>query len=146
MPSDTKLNSIIMKWTSLAGVANMAGVSSCQRKMFYDMAGEFDVKVTREFYREVLATLVAGVGVWALMLFCVTKMIKVFPGIGYVLFFWQPPLVAAFTWAMGHVLKSYFPLVKKGKTLDKKEMKLAMKESWKRAKMVEWKKILNSSK
>ncbi|MHC4268101.1 MAG: hypothetical protein ACYSWS_07325 [Planctomycetota bacterium] len=146
MPSENELNRIILKWTELAGTANVAGVAGCQFKMYYDMAGEYDVKVTGKSYCEVLTTLVKGVGVWALTLYELTKIIKVFPGIGNTLYFWQPPLVATFTWAMGQVLKKYFTLIKEGKTLDKKKMKLAMKKSWDRSRVIDWNKLLTPSK
>ncbi len=146
MPSDNELNRIILKWTELAGAANIAGVAGCQLKMFYDMAGEYDIKVTKKSYGKVLFVLVKGVGVWALTLYEVTKIIKLFPGISNALFFWQPHLVATFTWAMGQVLKRYFALIKEGKTLDKKKMKLAMKESWERSRVIDWNKMLLLSK
>ena len=50
MGSDNELNRIILKWTELAGTANIAEVSSCQLKMYYDIADEYDVKVTRKSY------------------------------------------------------------------------------------------------
>ncbi len=146
MPSDSELNRIILKWTELAGAANVAGVAGCQFKMFYDMAGEYDVEVTKKSYGEVLSTLVKGVGVWALTLYEITKIIKVFPIIGNNFFSWQPPLVSTFTWAMGQSLKGYFTLIKEGKTLDKKKMKLTMKKSWERSREIEWDKMLSPAK
>ena len=152
-PSDEKLNNIILKWSVLAGVADItpivgadiAAVTGCQLKMFYDMAGEYDVSVTKERFTELLTTLAAGVGGWALTIFGASAMIKAFPGIGNALLFWQPPVIAAFTWAMGQVLKSYFPLIKEGKTWDKREMQAAMKTAYKNAKKIDWKKELNNS-
>ncbi len=146
MPSDNELNRIILKWTEIAGTANVAEVSGCQLKMYYDIADEYDVKVTRKGYREILTTLVIGVGVWAVALYEVTRLIKVIPVFGHTIFFWQPPLVVTFTWAMGQVLKRYFTLMNEGKTLDRKMMKLAMKESWERSRMIEWDKLLTPSK
>ncbi len=142
MLSDNELNKIILKWTELAGASNVEEVEGCQLKMFYDMADEYEVKVTKESYGEVLSTLIIGVGVWALALYEVTKIIKVIPIFGHTVFYWQPPLVVNFTWAMGQTLKRYFTLTKKGKTLDKKNIKLAMKESWERSKMIDWNKLL----
>ncbi len=146
MTSDNELNRIILKWTEIAGRANVAEVSGCQLKMYYDIADEYDVKVTRKSYGEVLTTLVIGVGMWALTLYEVSKIIKVIPRIGNTLYFWQPTLVVTFTWAMGQVLKRYFALTKEGKTLDKKKMQLAMKESWERSRMIDWNKLLTPSK
>jgi uncharacterized protein (DUF697 family) len=80
-----------------------------------------------------------------LTVFGACKIIKVFPGVGNLFLCWQPPLIAAFTWSMGQVLKIYFPLIKEGKTWDKQEMQLAMEEAWQRAKAIDWKKeLLNS--
>ncbi len=146
MLSDNELNRIILKWTELAGASNVEEVEGCQLKMFYDMAGEFEVKVTKENYGEVLSTLIIGVGVWALTLHELAKIIKIIPGFGHTLFYWQPPMVVTFTWAMGQALKRYFALIKEGNTLDKKKMKLAMKESWERSRMIEWNKLLIPSK
>lgn len=152
-PSGDKLNNIILKWSVLAGVADItpvvgadiAAVAGCQLKMFYDMAEEYEVSVTRERFTELIGTLAAGIGGWALTIFGAVKMIKVFPGIGNALLYWQPPAVAAFTWAMGQVLKSYFPLVQQGKTWDKREMQAAMREAWQRAKRIDWKKELKNA-
>jgi uncharacterized protein (DUF697 family) len=152
-PSEEKLNTIILKWSVLAGVADItpilgadiAAVAACQLKMFYDMAEEFDVTVTRERFTEVVTTLAAGIGGWAATIFGATKMLKVFPGIGSALLYWQPPAVAAFTWAMGQVLKSYFPLVQQGKSWDKQEMQAAMREAWRNAKRIDWKRELVNS-
>jgi uncharacterized protein (DUF697 family) len=103
------------------------------------------VSVTKERFSEVLATLAAGVGGWAITIFGASAMIKAFPGIGNVLLYWQPPAVAAFTWAMGQVLKTYFPLIRAGKTWDKSEMQTAMRQAWKSAKSIDWKKELKNS-
>ncbi len=146
MSSNNELNRIILKWTERAGAANIAGVAGCQFKMFYDMAGEYDVKVTKKSYGEVLSMFVIGVGVWALTLYEAAKIIKVFPRVGNTSFFWQPPLVVTFTWAMGQTLKRYFTLIKEGNTLDKKKMKLAMKESWEKSREIDWNKMLPPSK
>lgn len=146
MPSDNELNKIILKWTELAVDANVMGAAGCQFEMFYDMACEYDVKVTKKSYGEVLSTLIKGAGVWPLMLYEVTKIIKVFPGIGNTLFFCQPALIATFTWAMGQALKRYFTSVKQGNTLDKKKIKLAMKESLFRSRMIDWNKMLLPSR
>ena len=152
-PDDEKLNAMILKWSVLAGVADVtpvvgadiAGVAGCQLKLFYDMAKEYEVPVTKERFLELLGTLAAGVGGWAVTIFGATKMIKAFPGIGSALLYWQPPVIAAFTWAMGQVLKSYFQLVKHGKTWDKKEMQIAMKEAWENAKRINWKAEIQNS-
>ncbi len=146
MLSENELNRIILKWTELAGTANIKGVEGCQFKMFHDMAGEYEVKVTKETYGEVLSTLIIGVGLWALTLYEVTRIIKIIPGIGNTFFYRQTPLVVTFTWAMGQVLKRYFALTKEGNTLDKKKMKLAMKESWERSRLIDWNKLLTPSK
>ncbi len=143
MTSDNELNRIILKWTELAGAANVAGVAGCQLKMFNDMASEYDVKVTKKNYGEVLFTLVFSVGVWALMLYEATKIIKLFPRFGNILFSFQPHLVASFTWAMGQALKGYFTLIKEGNTLDKKKLKLTMKNSWEKSRVIEWDKMLS---
>ncbi len=146
MLSENELNRIILKWTELAGTSNIKGVGGCQFKMFHDMAGKYEVKVTKETYGEILSTLIVGVGLWALTLYEVTRIIKIIPGIGNILFYWQTPLVVTFTWAMGQVLKRYFALTKEGNTLDKKKMKLAMKKSWERSRMIDWSKLLTPSK
>ncbi len=109
------------------------------------MAREYEIHVTKERFIELLGTLTAGIGGWALTIFGATKMIKAFPGIGNVFLYWQPPVIAAFTWAMGQVLKTYFPLIKEGKTWDKNEMKAAMKIAMKNAKNIDWKKELKNS-
>ena len=148
--SDDELNALILKWSVLAGVADItpipgadvAAVAGCQLKMFYDMAEKYGVSVNKERFAEVVTTLAAGVGGWAVTIFGATAMIKAFPGIGSIFLYWQPPVVAAFTWAMGQVLKSYFPLIKEGKSWDKDEMKSAMKEAWKRARAIDWKRLI----
>ncbi len=145
MLSDNELNRIILKWTEIAGASNVEEVEGCQLKMFYDMAGEYDVKVTKESYGEVLPTLIIGVGVWALTLHELAKIIKIIPGFSHILLYRQPSLVVTFTWAMGQTLKRYFALIKEGNTLDKKKIKLAMKESWERSRMIEWDKLLAPS-
>lgn len=152
-PSDDSLNALILRWSVLAGVADItpipgadiAAVAGCQMKMFFEMAEKYDVSVTKERFREVLATLAAGVGGWALTIFGASTMIKSFPGIGNAFLYWQPPAIAAFTWAMGQVLKTYFPLIKAGKTWDKTEIKSAMKQAWANAKNIDWKKELKNS-
>lgn len=153
LPSDDELNALILRWSVLAGVADItpipgadiAAVAGCQMKMFFEMAEKYGVSVTKERFSEVLATLATGVGGWALTIFGASAMIKSFPGIGNALLYWQPPVVAAFTWAMGQVLKTYFPLIKAGKTWDKSEMKAAMKQAWQNAKAIDWKKELKNS-
>jgi uncharacterized protein (DUF697 family) len=152
-PSIERLNGLIMRYSILAGVADItpivgadiAAVAGCQLKMFYDMAEEYGVSVTKERFTELLGTLAAGVGGWAVTIFGATKMIKAFPGIGNALLYWQPPVIAAFTWAMGQVLKSYFPLIKQGKTWEKTEMQKAMKLAFKNAKNIDWKSELKNS-
>ncbi|MCB1194006.1 MAG: DUF697 domain-containing protein [Leptospiraceae bacterium] len=152
-PSEEKINAIIMRCSVLAGVADInpivgadvAGVAGCQLKMFYDIASEYDVSVTKERFTELLGTLATGIGGWALTIFGATAMIKAFPGIASILLFWQPPLVAAFTWAMGQILKIYFPLIKEGKTWDKTEMQEAMKIAYENAKKINWKSELKNS-
>lgn len=124
MSSDDKLNEIILKWSVLAGVADItpiigadvAAVTGCQLKMFYELAEQHEVAVTKERFMELLGTFAVGAGGWGLTIFGATKMLKAFPGIGNALLYWQPPVVAAFTWAMRQVLKNYFPLIKEGKT------------------------------
>jgi uncharacterized protein (DUF697 family) len=151
--TDEELNALILRWSVLAGVADVtpivgadvAAVAGCQMKLFFEMAAKYDVHVTKERFREVLATLAAGVGGWAVTIFGASTLIKAFPGIGNALLYWQPPLVAAFTWALGQVLKSYFPLIKEGKTWDKSEMKAAMKTALKNAKNIDWKKEIKNS-
>ena len=153
MISDDKLNSIILKYSVLAGVADItpmfgadvAAVTACQLKMFYELADEYEVSVTKQRFMELLSTLAAGVGGWGVTAFGALTLIKIFPGIGNLFLCWQPPMVAAFTWAMGQVLKSYFPLIKEGKTWDKKEMQLAMTEAWQTAKKTDWKTELKNS-
>jgi uncharacterized protein (DUF697 family) len=152
-PLDGRLNKIILKYAVLAGVADItpivgadiAAVAGCQLKMFYEMAEEYSVGVTQERFTEVLTTLAAGVGGWALTIFGATTMLKVVPGISSILLYWQPPAIAAFTWAMGQVLKSYFPLIKQGRTWDKAEMRTAMSEAWAKAKDINWAKELKNS-
>ena len=151
--SEEKLNSMILKWSLMAGVADLtpiigadiAAIAGCQLKLFYDMAEHYEVQVTKERFTEVLATLATGVGGWAATIFGASKMIKAFPGIGNALLFWQPPVIAAFTWAMGQVLKTYFPLIKQGKTWDRKDMQTAMKTAWKEARKMKWKDELRKS-
>jgi uncharacterized protein (DUF697 family) len=150
--SDEKLNRIILTWSVASGVADitpiigadLAAVAICQFKMFSALAREYGVTVTKERFIELLSTLVAGTGGWAATIFGASTLIQVFPGIGSALLWWQPPAIAAFTWAMGQVLKSYFPLVKEGKTWDKNSMKSAMKEALRRAKSIDWKKELGN--
>lgn len=151
--NDEKLNAMILRWAVLSGVADVtpvagadvAAVAGCQLKMFYEMAEMYQVSVTKERFAELLATLAAGVGGWAVTFFGATKIIKIFPGISNIFLYWQPPLIAAFTWAMGQVLKTYFPLIKEGKSWDKKEMKEAMVVAWEKAKKIDWKKEIKNS-
>lgn len=151
--SDDKLNGIILKWSMLAGVADMspvvgtdlAGVAGCQLKMFYELAEQYEVVVTKARFMELLSTFAVGAGGWGLTIFGATTMIKMFPGIGTALLSWQPPMVAAFTWAMGQALKSYFPLIKEGATWDKKELQHAMRDAWGKAKEIDWKMELGNS-
>jgi uncharacterized protein (DUF697 family) len=153
MIDEDKINHTILRWSVLSGVADInpvlgadvAGVVGCQLKMFYEVAEYYGVQVTKERFLELLSTLAAGVGGWAVTIFGATTMIKVFPGIGNVLLYWQPPVVAAFTWAMGQVLKHYFPLIKEGKTWEKREQQIAMREAWKNAKEINWKTELTNS-
>jgi uncharacterized protein (DUF697 family) len=150
---DDKLNSLILRWAVLSGVADItpivgadvAAVVGCQLKMFYEMADIYQVSVTKERFTELLTTLAAGVGGWAVTAFGATKLIKVYPGISNVFLYWQPPLVAAFTWAMGQVLKTYFPLINEGKSWDKNDMKKAMRIAWNSAKNIDWKKEIKNS-
>lgn len=152
-PSDDKLNGIILRWSVAAGLADitpivgadLAAVTGCELKMFYAIAKEYDVTVTKERFIELLSTLAAGAGGWAVTIFGASTLIKVFPGIGNAFLYWQPPAIAAFTWAMGQVLKSYFPLVKEGKTWDKNAMRSAIKEALQRAKSIDWKRELENA-
>lgn len=112
MPSKEKLNEIILKWSVFAGLADvtpipgadLAAVTTCQLKMFYELAEQYEVSVTKERFMELLGTFAVGAGGWGLTILGATTMIKMFPGIGTALLSWQPPMVAAFTWAMGQVL------------------------------------------
>lgn len=150
---DEKLNAMILRWSVLAGVADVtpvigadvAAVAGCQMKMFYDMAEHYGVSVTRERFTDLIGTLAAGVGGWAVTIFAASKLIKAVPGISTALLFWQPPLIAAFTWAMGQVLKTYFPLVKAGRSWDKAGMQQAMREAMQNAKRINWKRELKNS-
>jgi uncharacterized protein (DUF697 family) len=150
---EEKVNQTILKWSVLSGVANInpvlgadvAGVVGCQLRMFYKIAEYYDVQVTKERFWELLSTLAAGVGGWAVTIFGAAAMLKLFPGIGNVLLYWQPPVVAAFTWAMGHVLKGYFPGIKEGKSWDKGDLQVAMRNALQDAKKIDWKKELASS-
>jgi hypothetical protein len=68
-PTDEELNALILRWSVLAGVANItpiigadvSAVAGCQMKLFFEMAEKYDVHVTKERFREVIITLATGV-------------------------------------------------------------------------------------
>ena len=90
MIDEDKVDHTILKWSVLSGVADItpivgadvAAVVGCQLKMFYELAEYYGVEVTKERFLELLSTLAAGVGGWAVTIFGATKMLKMFPGMG----------------------------------------------------------------
>ncbi|MCX6628387.1 MAG: DUF697 domain-containing protein [Candidatus Solibacter sp.] len=150
MVDEDKVNSTILRYSLLAGVADitpivgadLAGVLGCQLTMYYTLAEHYGVEVTKERFKDLVLTLVGAVGGWSATIFGATAMIKSFPGVSSLFLYWQPPVVAAFTWAMGQVLKSYLPSIRDGAGLEKADLRLAMKEAWHTARHMNWRKDL----
>src|SRR5262245_2423228 len=114
-------------------------------RMYHELANHYQVAVTKERFNDLVLTLAGAIGGWGITIFGATGMLKLVPGLGNLFLLWQPPLIAAFTWSMGQVLKQYFPVAKQGGEWQREDFRGAMHDAWKGAKRIDWKRRLRSA-
>lgn len=111
---------------------DLVGVAAFQAKAIKEIAHEYDVTFSHDLARNLVATLISGLGASSVGVFLASSMAKLIPGIGTAIGMAGTPVAAAaLTYAIGKVFIAHFETGGTLLTFDPDKMREYFKEELK---------------